>query len=58
LSDVYATVKGKLVNMVDATHERDILERLEIKLRPFVKELQYYFTGHTTLKITSDYNSI
>jgi type IV secretory pathway VirB4 component len=53
-SDVYATVKGKLVNMVDATNERDILERLEIKLRPFVNELQFYFNSHTTLKITSD----
>jgi type IV secretory pathway VirB4 component len=53
--DVYATIKGRLLSMTDATHERDIMERLELKVRPLVKELRYYFTGHTTLKINSDY---
>lgn len=43
--DVYATIKGHLVGMTDATHERDVLERLELKVRPLVKELRYYFTG-------------
>ncbi|NMA50840.1 MAG: DUF87 domain-containing protein [Mollicutes bacterium] len=51
--DVYATVKGRLLSMTDVTHERDIMEKLELKLRPLVKELRYYFTGHTTLKINT-----
>ena len=53
--DVYATIQGRLLSMVDATHERDVMERLELKIRPLVKELRYYFTGHTSLKITSDF---
>jgi len=53
--DVYATIKGRLLSMTDATHERDVMERLELKVRPLVKELRYYFTGHTTLKIDSDF---
>ena len=53
--DVYATIKGRLLSMTDATHERDVLERLELKIRPLVKELRYYFTGHTTLQIESDF---
>ena len=53
--DVYATIKGRLISMTDATHERDVMERLELKVRPLVKELRYYFTGHTTLKIDSDF---
>ncbi len=53
--DVYATVKGRLLSMVDATRERDVMERLELKIRPLVKELRYYFTGHTTLQIDSDF---
>ncbi len=53
--DVYATIKGRLLSMTNATHERDIMERLELKIRPLVKELRYYFTGHTTLQIDSDF---
>ena len=53
--DVYATIKGRLLSMTDATHERDIMERLELKVRPLIKELRYYFTGHTTLQIDSDF---
>ncbi len=53
--DVYATIKGKLLSMVDASHEKDVMERLELKVRPLIKELRYYFTGHTTLKIESDF---
>ena len=52
--DVYATVKGRLLSMPDKTRERDVMERLELKVRPLVKELRYYFTGHTTLKIDSN----
>ncbi len=54
-TDVYATVKGKLLSMTDATHERDIIERLELKLRPITKELKFYFDGHTTVTRDSDF---
>ena len=53
--DVYATIKGRLLSMTDATHERDVMERLELKIRPLVNELKYYFNGHTTLSIESDF---
>ena len=53
--DVYATIKGRLLSMTEKTHERDVMERLELKVRPLVKELRYYFTGHTTLDINSDF---
>ena len=53
--DVYATIKGRLLSMTDATHERDVMERLELKIRPLVKELRYYFSGHTTLHIENDF---
>ena len=36
--DVYATIRGRLLSMVDATHERDVMERLELKVRPLIKE--------------------
>lgn len=52
--DVYATIKGRLLSMPDKTRERDIMERLELKVRPLVRELRYYFTGHTTLQIDSN----
>ncbi len=54
-SDVYATIKGRLTSMTEATHERDILERLELKVRPITKELQFYFDGHTTISPQSDF---
>ena len=53
--DVYATIKGRLLSMTDKTQERDIMERLELKIRPFTRELRYYFNGHTTLNIGSDF---
>ena len=53
--DVYATIKGRLLSMTEPTHERDVMERLELKIRPLIKELRYYFTGHTTLSIESDF---
>ena len=52
--DVYATIKGRLLSMPDKTRERDVMERLELKIRPLVKELRYYFCGHTTLRIDSN----
>lgn len=53
--DVYATIRGRLMAMPDKTHERDILEKLELKIRPIVKELKYYFDGHTTIKPKSNF---
>ncbi len=53
--DVYATIKGRLLSMTEHTHERDIMEKLEIKVRPLTKELRYYFTGKTTIDTTADF---
>lgn len=53
--DVYATVKGRLLSMTEHTHERDIMERLELKIRPLTKELRYYFTGKTTIDTDADF---
>ena len=55
MQDVYITVTSKLTSMTEKTHERDVLERLELKLRPLVKELQYYFNGKTTINTNSQY---
>lgn len=55
MQDVYITVTSKLTSMTEKTHERDVLERLELKLRPLVKELQYYFNGHTTIDTSNAY---
>lgn len=55
MQDVYVTVTSKLTSMTEKTHERDVLERLELKLRPLVKELQYYFNGRTTIDTDCDF---
>lgn len=50
-SDLYETLVRRLEAYGDQiTHERDILERLELKIRPLVKELKFYFDGHTTIR--------
>jgi type IV secretory pathway VirB4 component len=54
-TDVYATVKGRLTSLTEQTQERDILERLEIKVRPLVNELKYYFNGHTSVDSRSGF---
>ncbi len=54
-SDVYATIRGKLLSMTEHTQERDIMERLELKIRPLTKELRFYFDGHTTITRDSDF---
>ena len=54
-SDVYMTVSTKLTSMTEKTHERDVMERLELKLRPLVKELRYFFNGHTTIDSSGDF---
>ena len=53
--DVYATIKGRLLSMVEVTREKEIMEKLELKIRPLTKELRYYFTGHTTVVPNSDF---
>ena len=56
MQDVYTTIIAKLRAMTDKTRERDILERLEIKVRPLVNnELKYYFNGHTTIDVDSKF---
>lgn len=54
-SDVYATIKGRLMSMTEQTQEREIMERLELKVRPITKELKFYFDGHTTISRDSDF---
>ena len=54
-SDVYVTVTSRLTSMTEKTHERDVMERLELKLRPLVRELQYYFNGHTSINTDSSF---
>ena len=54
-SDVYATIKGRLTAMTEQTQEREIMEALELKVRPIVNELKFYFDGHTTIKKGSDF---
>ena len=54
-TDVYATIRGRLTSMTEKTHERDVMERLELKVRPFVRELSYYFNGPTTIRRDSPY---
>jgi len=53
--DVYATIKGRLLSMPDQTKEKEVMEKLELKIRPFTRELRYYFNGHTTLSLGSDF---
>ena len=53
--DVYATIKGRLNSMVEQSQEKDVLERLELKVRPIVKEYKYYFDGHTTISPKSSF---
>lgn len=55
-SDLYETLARRLEAYGDQmTHERDILEKLELKIRPLVKELKFYFDGHTTITARSNF---
>ena len=55
-SDLYETLQRRLEAYGDqVTHERAILEQLELKIRPLIKELQFYFNGHTTIHPNSNY---
>lgn len=53
--DIYATIKGRILSMPEHTRERDVMERLELKIRPITKELRYYFNGHTTIETESNF---
>ena len=53
--DVYATVKGKITSMPEQNRERDILEHLELKMRPLIRELRFYFDGTTTISPKSNF---
>lgn len=53
--DVYATIKGRLLSMPEKTREKDVMERLELKIRPLIKELRFYFNGHTTISPESNF---
>ena len=54
-SDVYATIKGRLMSLTEQTREKDIIQRLELKIRPLIKELKFYFDGKTTITADSDF---
>ena len=54
-SDVYETIKARLLSMTDQTQERAIMEKLELKVRPLTQELKYYFDGHTTVNPNTDF---
>jgi len=53
--DVYATIRGRLLSMPEKTREKDVMERLELKIRPLTKEHRYYFNGHTTIQNTGNF---
>ena len=55
-SDVYKTIRGRILSYGEATHERDIMERLELKVRPLTfGGLEHYFDGHTTIQPRSNF---
>lgn len=55
-TDLYETLVRRLEAYGDQiTHERDILEKLELKIRPLVKELKFYFDGKTTIHPNSKF---
>ena len=54
-SDVYATIRGRLMSITEQTREKDIIQRLELKIRPLTRELKFYFDGKTTITADSDF---
>ena len=54
-SDVYATIKSRIIAMPEHTHERDTMEKLELKIRPLTNDLRYFFDGKTTITHNSDF---
>jgi type IV secretory pathway VirB4 component len=53
--DVYATIRGKLTASNLGMKEQELMEALELKIRPLTKELKYYFDGHTTITPKSEF---
>ena len=53
--DIYATIRGRILSMPEHTRERDVMERLELRVRPITKERRYYFNGHTTIEPESNF---
>ena len=41
--------------MTDQTQEKQIMETLELKVRPLTQELKYYFDGKTTITHNTDF---
>ena len=54
-SDVYQTIRSRLLSMPEHSQEKDVMERLELRVRPLVKELKFYFDGHTTISPRSEF---
>lgn len=54
-NDVHATIKGRLLNMSEATEERDIIDRLEQRVKIIVEDYKKYFVGQTTLNNNTDF---
>ena len=55
-SDVYKTIRGRILSYGEATKERDLMERLELKIRPLTYGgLEHYFDGHTTITPQSNF---
>src|SRR5574344_1757342 len=55
MKDVYANLNCRILSMPEKTQEKDVLEKLELKIRPLVKELKFYFDGHTTISPKSKF---
>ena len=55
-SDVYKTIRGRILSYGEATQERDLMEKLELKVRPLTfGGLEHYFDGHTTIAPKSNF---
>ena len=55
-SDVYKTIRGRILSYGEATKERDLMERLELKVRPLTYGgLEHYFDGKTTITPKSNF---
>ena len=55
-SDVYKTIRGRILSYGEATKERDLMERLELKIRPLTYGgLEHYFDGKTTITPKSNF---
>ncbi len=56
MTDVYKTIRGRILSYGEATRERDIMEKLEIKVRPLTfGGLEHYFDGKTSIKPQSNF---